>query len=176
MSDWNPQVVRIEKIEKHPGADRLIVVTVLGDYPVITNMTSLQVNDLIGYLPIDTIVPSTEDFHFLSPMEYEKYEDENGEVQQRQIGPKFSVGFIPEKYRIIKAKKIRGVYSQGMLHPVTGMNEGDSLVEFLGLKKWEEPEEENLPGLKRKGTNAEKAPSGWVVPHYDIDGIRKYLE
>ena len=81
MSDWNPQVVRIEKIEKHPGADRLIVVTVLGDYPVITNMTSLQVNDLIGYLPIDTIVPSTEDFHFLSPMEYEKYEDENGEVQ-----------------------------------------------------------------------------------------------
>lgn len=185
MGDWNPQVVRIEKIEKHPGADRLIIVTVLGDYPVITNMTSLQVNDLIGYLPIDTIVPSTEDFHFLSPMEYEKYEDENGEVQQRQIGPKFSVGFIPEKYRIIKAKKIRGVYSIGMLHPINPcidpsniLKEGDSLVELLGLKKWVEEvdDEVEFNGVKAKtrGANQAAPPKGWSIPFYDIEGLRKY--
>ena len=65
MGDWQPQAVRIEKIEKHPDADRLIIVTVMGDYPIITNMVSLQVGDLIGYLPIDTVVPDTEDFYFL---------------------------------------------------------------------------------------------------------------
>jgi len=91
MSDWTPQVVRIENVVKHPGADRLIIVTVLGDYPVITNMTHLQVNDLIGYLPIDTIVPDTEDFHFLSPMEYEKTEDESGNIITKPIGPKYPV-------------------------------------------------------------------------------------
>jgi len=47
---------------------------------------------------------------------------------------------------------------------------------MVGLKKWDEPEEENLPGLKKtRGTNAEKAPQGWAIPHYDIDGIRKYV-
>jgi RNA ligase (TIGR02306 family) len=174
MSDWNPQVVKIEKIEKHPGADRLIIVTVLGDYPVITNMTHLQVGDLIGYIPIDSIVPDTQDFHFLSPINYEKYE-EDGEIKHKQCGPKYEVGSVPEKYRIIKAKKIRGVYSQGMLHPVTGMNEGDSLVDLLGLKKWEEDEEENVSCPKTKGRNAEKAPTGWSIPHYDIDSVRKYV-
>jgi len=175
MSDWNPSIVRIEKIEKHPGADRLIIVTVLGDYPVITNMVDLKVNDLIGYLPIDTICPDTEDFHFLCPMAYESFEDENGNVEKRQVGPRFPVGSVPEKYRILKAKKIRGVYSQGMLHPIEGMHEGDSLVELLGLKKWEEDEEENVHIQKGKGSGPEKAPKGWMIPHYDIDSVRKYL-
>ncbi len=179
MSDWCPSVVRIEKIEKHPDADRLIIVTVIGDYPIITNMLDLKVNDLIGYLPIDTIVPDTEEFHFLSPMQYEKVE-ENGEIINKQIGRKYPVGSVPEKYRIIKAKKIRGVYSQGMLQPLPGIdpyewNEGDSLVDILGLKKWEEDEEENVQLAKTKGRNAEKPPSGWSIPYYDVDGLRKYI-
>lgn len=175
MSDWNPQVVKIEKIEKHPCADRLNIVTVMGDYPIITNMLELNVGDLIGYIPIDTIVPDIEDFYFLAPMNYEKYE-EGDEIKTRQLGPKYPLGSVPEKYRIIKAKKIRGVYSQGMLHPITGMNEGDSLVELLSLKKWEEEEEENIPNMpKTKGRNAEKSPSGWAIPHYDIDSVRKYV-
>jgi RNA ligase (TIGR02306 family) len=177
MSDWLPKVVKIERIEKHPDADRLIIVTVSGDYPVVTNMVDLQVGDLIGYLNIDTIVPDTEEFYSLCPVNREQYE-ENGEVKSRILGPKYLVGSVPEKYRIIKAKKIRGIYSQGMLHPVVGMKEGDSLVEVLGLKKWEEDEEENISHAncpKSKGKNAEKAPSGWAIPHYDIDSVRKYI-
>jgi RNA ligase (TIGR02306 family) len=184
MSDWQPQVVRIEKVEKHPGADRLIIVTVMGDYPIITNMIDLKVGDLIGYLPIDTIVPDTDEFHFLSPVNRENYE-EDGEVKSRILGPKYPVGSVPEKYRILKAKKIRGVYSQGMLQPINPCwdpnriwVEGDSLVEVMNLKKWEEPEEEyfdkaNCP--KASGKNAEKAPSGWAIPYYDIDSVRKYV-
>ncbi len=176
MSDWQPQITRIKKVEKHPDADRLAIATVW-DYPVCIKLDEFKEGDLVGYIPIDTIMPDIQDFYFLCPKSYEKYEDENGVLQQRQMGPKYPVGSVPEKYRRIKAKKMVGRYSQGMLVPAPlGLVEGDSIVEILSLKKWEEEEEENLPGLKKtRGTNAEKSPQGWSMPHYDIDGIRKYL-
>ena len=114
MSDWNPQLVVVERVEKHPDADALDISTVLGDYPVITKRDEYKVGDLTGYLPIDTIVPDKLEFYMLCPKAYEKYE-EDGEVKTRMLGPKFPVGSVPEKYRVIKAKKIRGIYSQGML-------------------------------------------------------------
>ena len=195
MSDWHPQVTRIKNIRKHPEADALDIATVW-DYDVIVKLGQFQIDQLVGYIPIDSIVPDINQFYFLCPKAYEKYE-EDGEVKQRQIGMKYALGEVPEKYRIIKAKKIRGVYSLGMLvdlptcsvtdgdgnkimdlpdHLGHHWQEGESIVEALGLTKWEEQEEENLPGLKKTGTNAERAPLGWSIPHYNIDGIRKYLE
>jgi RNA ligase (TIGR02306 family) len=149
------------------------------------------VGSVTGYIPIDTIVPDVDHFHFLCPLLKEKYEEVDGNdvvTKERVLGPKFPVGSVPEKYRRIKAKRIRGTYSQGMLVNlmpwIVKMNlddpppaPGDSIVDIMGLKKWEEEEEENLPGLKKtRGTNAEKAPQGWAIPHYDIDGIRKYVD
>ena len=186
MTDWNPQVVKIEQIRNHPDADSLDIAVVMGDYPVIVKRGDYKKDDLVGYIPIDSIVPDTDQFYFLCPKAYEKFEDEQGVMQQRQLGPKFPVGSVPEKYRIIKAKRIRGTYSQGMLvgyesclirdeRPL--LLEGDSIVDALGLKKWEEEEEENLPGLKKsRGANAAAPPQGWSMPHYDVDGIRKYVE
>lgn len=186
MTDWCPQVVRIEKVIHHPDADALDVCTVLGDYPVIIKRDEYHEGDLAGYIPIDSIVPDTDQFYFLCPKVYEKYEGDYGEVMQRMIGPKFPVGSVPEKYRIIKAKKIRGTYSQGMLAPVPEScieDRGDgpativgmSIAEALGLKKWDEPEEDNLPMAKSRGANAAPAPKGWAIPHYDLESVRKYL-
>jgi len=191
MTDWNPQIVTIESIRKHPDADVIDIATVMGDYPVIIKRGEYKVGDIAAYIPIDSIVPDLIQFYFLCPKAYEKYEDENGVMQQRQLGPKYPLGSVPEKYRIIKAKRIRGTYSQGMLVNIfdyapwnawasdranAPVYPGDTIAETIGLKKWEEPEEENLPGVKKtRGTNAEKAPQGWAIPHYDIDGVRKYL-
>jgi len=114
MSDWQPQVVRIEKVEKHPDADALDVCTVLGDYPVITKRDEYSVGSVTGYIPIDTIVPDVQHFHFLCPLNKEKYEEVEGNdvvTKERILGPKFPVGSVPEKYRRIKAKRIRGTYS-----------------------------------------------------------------
>lgn len=175
MSDWNPQVVKIEKIEKHPDADVLDIATVLGDYPVIVKRGEYQVGDLAAYISIDTIVPDTEAYYFLCPQAYEK--QENKSEKPKLLGPKYSLGMVPERYRTIRAKKLRGVYSQGLIVKAPeGMNIGDSVVETLGLKKVEEEEEDNVPAFKKmRGSNAESPPKGWVVPYYDIEGLRKYL-
>ena len=77
MSEWLPSCVRIEKAEKHPDADNLDIATVLGDYPVICKRGEYKVGDLAGYIPVDTVVPDIEQWHFLSPKIYEQYE-ENG--------------------------------------------------------------------------------------------------
>lgn len=199
MTDWDPKVVKIEKVIKHSDADFLDIVTVLGDYPIITKHGDYQVGQLAAYIPIDSIVPDTDQFYFLCPKSYEKYE-EDGEIKTKITGPKFALGLVPEKYRIIKAKKIRGTYSQGMLIPIpiellfckkrpdlrgckcvceTCSNPeaslGQSIVDIIPLKKWEEPEEENLPGVKKSRADQESPPKGWTIPHYDIDSVRKYI-
>lgn len=176
MSDWNCIVCKIESIKKHPDAENLSIATVLGDYPVVIRSGEFTEGQLVGYLAIDTIVPDTEQFYFLCPKNYEKYE-EDGEIKQRQIGMKYSIGSVPEKYRTLKAKRIRNFYSQGMIVKAPPhLHEGDSLLDVLNLKKMIEVEEDNIPNAKRsKGANAEKAPQGWSIPYYDIEGLRKYV-
>lgn len=173
MSEWNCCIVKIENVVKHPDADSLDVVTVLGDYPVIVKANEYKVGDIAGYICIDSIVPDTEQFYFLCPKSYEKYE-EDGEVKQRQNGMKFEVGSVPEKNRIIKAKKIRGVFSMGMLVPALPyLNVGDSIAEAMSLTKWEEEEEDHIVFNKKLSVGAEPAPKGWSIPYYDIVGLRQ---
>lgn len=178
MSEWNPSVVKIERVDKHPNADTLSIYTVLGDYPVIDKTDKYQLGELVSYIPIDTIVSATADFYFLCPMQTEKYL-EDGEIKSRVLCPQYPLADVPEKYRRIRSKKIRQVYSQGILLPaVPNIDEGSSIIEHFDLKKWEEEEEENIivNGKKKSGgANAEKSPSSWSIPRYDVEGLRKYL-
>lgn len=173
MSDWNCQIVRIEKVEKHPNADSLDIVTVMGDFPVIVKRDEYAVGDTAIYLSIDTIVPDTELFYFLCPKNTEKYEEDN-QLKVRVLGPKYPLGSVPEEKRIIKAKRLRNIYSQGLLLPnIHNMNIGESVVDFLGLKKWEEQEEENIPKIKMG--KAAPTPKDFKIPYYDLESVRKYL-
>lgn len=176
MTEFRPEVVLIEKVVKHPNADLLDICTVVNDYPVITKRNEFSVGEKAAYIPIDAILPSNEMFHFLCPKKYEKKEV-NGEIINYQNGDKYKVGEIPEKYRIIKAKMIRDIYSQGLLVKIEqSMNVGDSIVDLFQIKKYEAPDEEdNINCPKIKGKNAESPPKGWSIPYYDIESVRKYL-
>jgi RNA ligase (TIGR02306 family) len=173
VTDWMPQVVKVCNVVHHPAADSLDVVTVLKDYPVVVQRAEYKPGDLASYIPIDSIVPDTEQFYHLCPRANEKYEVD-GVVKNRMGAPKFPLGSVPEKHRILKAKKIRGVYSQGMLIPAPeGLKECDSVTDVLGLKKWSEVEEENIPGLSNE---YEEPPVGWSIPFYDVNGVRRFLD
>jgi RNA ligase (TIGR02306 family) len=83
-----------------------------------------------------------------------------------------------EKPRI-KAKKLRGVFSMGLLTPaLPEWTEGQDVAEQLGITKWEPEmtaaENGRSPRLSRGPLNqAANAPS---VPVYDIEGYRKYRD
>lgn len=160
MSEFFVKVVVIESVEKHPDADRLDIVKVLGDYPVIVKRDEYKVGDHVIYISIDAIVPiywpytidtlpadyPTEHlpFYFLKKKE--------GQTHHR-----------------VKAVKLRGVFSMGLIIPSIEMNHeiGEDYMEALEITKWEPPEEARL-------SRGEVKTDPGVAIKYDIEGYRKY--
>jgi RNA ligase (TIGR02306 family) len=164
MSDWFPMVVRLGKIGSLPNSDFLEITTVMGEYPCIFGKEDFQEGQLVAFLPYDTIVPDTEQFHFLAkPVK----RDKDGSV----LIPPPAVGSVPIKDRTLKARKIRGVYSEGLIvEAPPGFQEGDSVVEYFNLTK--RVYEEELPEHTDSGN--ETAPKTFSLFKYDLDGLAKY--
>lgn len=145
MSEFHVEVVRLGAIEKHPNADSLSITQVHGGYPVILRTGQFGEGDLATYVPIDALVPTDrEPFTFLR----------NGTRARERI----------------KAKRLRGVFSMGLLVAAPeGAQEGDDVREALGVEKWE-------PAVEIVGTSAlaESPPSGPQIPVYDLEGLRKF--
>ena len=169
MSDWFNKVVRIESIIKHPDADNLsIALTTAGDYPIVIRTEDYKVGDLAAYISIDSVLPDTEEFHSLTPV----VRDVAGNI----LGRKYVVGSTPEHVRVVKARRLRKIYSQGLLWkiPETFVLDQD-VTEHFGLTKVEEDEEDTcLSEKKKKYVQDEFNPEGWSAPFYDIEGVRKY--
>jgi RNA ligase (TIGR02306 family) len=163
MSEWKPEVVSITRIEKHPNADNLDIAYLFENYPCIVKRGQYTVGSLVGYIPVDSIVPDVDSFAFLS-----------AGSKDAEGNRKYAVGSVPEKLRIIKARKIRSVYSMGLIVDAPdGFVEGQSIAEHFGLKKWEEEEEENVVSNHKAQGRTAKSPKGWQIPHYDLEGLRR---
>ena len=164
MSDWHATVLRLGVISSLQGSDFLELTTVMGEYPVILRKGEYQEGQLVSFIPYDSVVPDIEQFHFLAkPIK----RDKNGTV----LIPPPPVGEVPLKDRIIKAKKIRGTYSEGLIVAAPeGFKEGDSVIEHFGLTKREYEEE-----LPEKGSNEnEVSPKTFSLFKYDLEGMAKY--
>lgn len=146
MSEWAVHVVKISGIEKHANADTLSIVQVDGGYPCIFRTGELKEGDLAVYIPIDSVVPFAPEFEFLG------------------------------KHHRIVAKRLRGVFSMGLLIPAKpGMKEGDVVDKVLNIEKWE-PEIEAI-GKGRHGSilgGEEEKDPGFIPVYTDIDGYRKH--
>jgi RNA ligase (TIGR02306 family) len=159
MSTFTCPIVRVNNIVKHPNADTLSMATVEG-CPVIFGTEMFKEGDLAIYVPVDAVVPETVP------------------------GTEF-LG----KHRRIKAKKLRGIFSMGLLLPHTtrykkmdsyGHNDarwlsalshyvGLDLADELEITKYEEPE----PTFMQTGNcSAPKTVS--PPPVYDMESFRKY--
>lgn len=145
MSEFKCEVVKVGPISKHPNADTLGITHVWG-YPVIVKLGEINEGDKAVYIPVDAVVPTSD--------------------------PRFS--FLGKHSRI-KAKKLRGVFSMGMLmkHDRMSLDEGDDAKDLLNIKKYEEPDEAvSANGNLKTGGNCESVPFFYV--NYDVQHYRRY--
>lgn len=148
MSEFRVEVVQLGKIGKHPNADTLSITQVCGKYPVILRTGQFQSGDKAVYVSVDALVPVND--------------------------PRFA--FMQDQassntgYAKIRAKKIRGIFSMGLLVEADpSWDIGQDVRDILGIKKYENPLETRF--------NSGKScfgPSTDVVPVYDLEGYRKY--
>lgn len=154
MSTYSCPVVRIRGIEKHPDADTLSIVTACG-FPVVIRTQDYKEGDLAVYIPEDSLLDVTRPhFAFLKKKE--------NQTRHR-----------------VKAVRLRGVYSEGLLVPVSALDEPARMAALdiygtedvsaaIGAEKYVETEDVVL----KLGTENESDPG--FMPYYDLEPYQKY--
>jgi len=117
----------------------LLSIVRIGDFQCVVRTEDWQDGDLGIYIPPDSIVPETKEFEFLG------------------------------RHRRIKARKLRGEWSVGLLIPApSGAEVGDDYMKKLGIVHYE-PE---IQGNFTTGGENVSPPPGFY-PTYDILNFRK---
>lgn len=146
MSEFHVEVVKVGKIVKHPNADNLSIATVHSDYPCIIRTGDFLEGSLAIYVPVDALVPKDH--------------------------PKFL--FLQGKNRI-KAKRLRGIFSMGLLIPVDpGMREGQDVQQLLGITKYDPSDNVAHAGGGSMDQGDQERDPGILPKYTDIEGLRKY--
>ncbi len=132
-------IERIEEIIPIEGADRIVLYRVL-NWKMISKKDEFKVGDLALFVEPDAWVPNSLAPFLTKP---DKFPKEYGGIQGERL----------------KTVKMKGVYSQGLLLPVTVLpfgydpidrKEGEDFTELLGIIKWE-PAPERIP-VNAKGS------------------------
>ena len=112
----------------------------VGDFQCAVRTEDWKDGDLAIYIPPDSIVPETEQFKFLG------------------------------QHRRIKARKLRGEWSVGLLIPApSGAKIGDDFMKQLGITHYEP----QIHGHFSTGGDNVTEPEGFF-PRYDVLNFRKY--
>ncbi|MFA6034633.1 MAG: RNA ligase (ATP) [Myxococcota bacterium] len=118
-------VAKVISVTRHPNADALDVITVLG-WQCVAKIGEFRPGDLVAYVFIDSVMPDRSEFAFLGSSRRVKTRMIRGELSQ---GICFPMSIVPE----------------GAPHA-----EGDDLTELLGVTHYEKPIPAVL-GAKSKG-------------------------
>lgn len=154
MTEFHVEAVRLKGIQKHPNADSLSIATIHDAYPVIFKTGEYSEGELVAYIPVDSIVPATEEWQWLAP----------------------AGAALRDKERRIKAKKLRGVFSMGLiakLPPVPGgWNEGESVAASMGITKYDPDAEVEQPKPQPRA----KRPKGlFATLRWAFYAVRNYF-
>jgi|SRR5579885_1325541 len=115
-------------------------ITKVFDYPCIVRIGDFKPGDKAVYIPVDAVVPNTAQFAFLG---------EN---------------------RRIKARRLRGIFSMGLLVPAEpDMIVGEDVLERMGIVRYEPPEHHEA----HKHGQDEKDP-GFLPVYTNIEGMRRW--
>lgn len=152
-SEFKVEIVAVGPLTKHPNADSLSCTTVNG-LNVITKTGGLMEGDHAVYIPEDAVVPlKNPAFEFLR-----KHPEDT--------------------HSRIKAVRLRKIYSEGLLVPVSDLGIGDppvgtDVAKELGIVKYEQPINENTK-VAMKAEKAAKDPG--CAPRYDMEPFLKYAD
>ena len=137
------------RIEPHPNADRLELAAV-GGYRCVVGKGQFNDGDLAAYIPEGAICPRWVIAHL--------------DLVDKLAG---------SNRNRVKAVRLRGVLSEGLLYPLNQgricgrlVSEGDDVTELLELEKYEPPIPVAMQG--------EAAPAHGATLHYDIENFKKY--
>lgn len=145
----------LSNVRKHENADTLMIATIDG-YEAIFKAGTLKVGDRVVYFPVDTLVPTARpEFEFLK---------REGKDTHR-----------------IRASKLRGVFSMGLLLPAPDGVPDDhgALSLHFGTSRYVSPSEARLLGQEeaKKHTLASRlARHVPKLPVYGLDPLRKYAD
>jgi RNA ligase (TIGR02306 family) len=161
MAELKVEVVKIDRIEEHPNADRMELAFV-GGYQVCIQKDSFVYGDLAVYIPVDSILPETLEAHIFGA---------NSKVKLN-------------KHRV-RAIKLRGAMSQGMLVDIDSMQcyldwstkrhwpVDKDVTDLLNISKYQPPVK-----VPRAMTGGKQAPKRHCHPDFskytDIGHLKKY--
>ena len=137
------------RIEPHPNADRLELAAI-GGFRCVVGKGSFADGDLAAYIPEGAVCPDWL-------------------IAELGLEGKLA----GSRKNRVKAVKLRGALSQGLVYPVHDglirgrpVAEGDTVTELLELVKYEPPIPIAMQGEVR--------PVHGVTLHYDIENVKKY--
>jgi len=166
MSTFLCPIVEIGKIGCHPNAD-LLQITHIAKYPCIIKVGEFKEGDRAVYIPEEALVSNVPMFQFLWTKRIERKDVEGNtlSVEMRvEENP-------PERHRVIWAKKLRGIFSMGLLIPVPrkyrNLPLGFDMSKELKIEKYEKPEMMNTGGDNTHSP-------GWFQHYTEIEPLRKY--
>ncbi len=154
MSTLKVEICKIEKVENHPYADRLDIVTIK-NWNCVVQKDFFLVDDLVLYIPIDSILPE--------------------ELESKIFGEDSKIKLHKHRVQTIKLRKI---VSQGLvIKPeqigITKYKEGDDLALKLGITKYEPPVEQ--PSIYGKCNKIKKMYINSNFHKYtDIENIKNH--
>ncbi|MEH1933452.1 MAG: RNA ligase (ATP) [Nostoc sp.] len=143
MSIFKVEVVKINSINPHANADRLDIASIedMG-YQVIIVKGNFHPGDLAFYFPIDSVIPE----NFLDKFGIRNYYSKK-----------------------LRAAKLRGIFSEGLLIPVGNNfmgNVGDDYTEYFGVTKYEYPIPQGMSGEVENFIGHYKFPSPENLKRY----------
>jgi RNA ligase (TIGR02306 family) len=122
MSDFSVQVLRLDSVEPHPNADRLDIAQI-GGYRSIVPKNTYRTGDLVIYIPESAVVP------------------------QWLMEDQGLVGMLSgsQKNRV-RPVRLRGIFSEGIVVPLTVLEKVDDISAVLGITKYEPPVPTHMAG------------------------------
>jgi RNA ligase (TIGR02306 family) len=161
LSTLRVEVVAIDRVERHPNADRLDLVGVKGWNCVVgrnePSEPKYKVGDLAIYVPIDSVLPEKLESYLFPPDS--KIKLEKSRVRSIKIRKALSQGMV-----IDMSPELEDLYPG-----IAGLSIGADVADKLGITKYEPPEE-TIPGPMRAGQQSKRNPN--FKKYTDIENFK----